>query len=156
MFCAACGKGVKDGARFCDNCGAPLQAPGAVSDYDDGSNNSGGAPARQSRRRSPASSGDPYKDQISQLKLQIKQLKLNLKQVNAKMSNTRSQYYQTAAFVPRGLLDGWLRRGYKMTEDVRLLGPQQQKQSLQQEIINLEQELLGLQQAQANWKAGRL
>jgi hypothetical protein len=99
--------------------------------------------------------GDPYKDQISQLKLQIRQLKLNLKQVNTGMSKTRSQYYQTAAFVPRGILDGWLRRGYKMTEDMRLLGPQQQKQRLQQEIINLEQELLGLQQAQSDWKAGR-
>jgi hypothetical protein len=100
-------------------------------------------------------SSDPYKDQISQLKLQIRQLKLNLKQVNTGMSKTRSQYYQTAAFVPRGILDGWLRRGYKMTEDMRLLGPQQQKQRLQQEIINLEQELLGLQQAQVDWKNGR-
>jgi hypothetical protein len=39
-----------------------------------------------------------------------------------------------------------------MTEDIQLLGPQQQKQHLQQEIINLEQELLGLQQSQAEWK----
>ena len=150
MFCAACGKHVKDGARFCDNCGAPLQNSGAISEYEPESSGS----VRPIRGRS-SSSGDPYRDQISQLKLQIKQLKLNLKQVNAGMSNTRSQYYQTAAFVPRGLLDGWLRRGYKMTEDVRLLGPQQQKQRLQQEIINLEQQLLGLQQAQADWKAGR-
>jgi predicted amidophosphoribosyltransferase len=150
MFCTACGKRVKDGARFCDNCGAQLQAPGAITDYEPD------APMRQPRgRSSSSSSGDPYKDQISQLRLQIKQLKLNLKQVNTGMSKTRSQYYQTAAFVPRGILDGWLRRGYKMTEDVRLLGPQQQKQRLQQEIITLEQQLLGLQQAQADWKAGR-
>jgi predicted amidophosphoribosyltransferase len=153
MFCAACGKRVKDGARFCDNCGAPLQAPGALAEY--GPDERGGAPVRPTRGRSSVASSDPYKDQISQLKLQIRQLKLNLKQVNTGMSKTRSQYYQTAAFVPRGILDGWLRRGYKMTEDMRLLGPQQQKQRLQQEIINLEQELLGLQQAQVDWKNGR-
>jgi predicted amidophosphoribosyltransferase len=143
MFCATCGNRVNDGARFCDNCGAPLQAPDAVLP------DAPGRPVRQTRSRS----SDPYKDQISQLKLQIKQLKLNLKQVNTGMSKTRSRYYQTAAFVPRGLFDGWLRRGYKMTEDIQLLGPQQQKQHLQQEIINLEQELLGLQQSQAEWKA---
>ena len=142
MFCAACGTRVKDGAHFCDNCGASLQTPGTVSQY------APGEPVRQTRNRS----GDPYKDQISQLRLQIKQLKLNLKQVNTGMSKTRSRYYQTAAFVPRGLFDGLLRRGYKMTEDMQLLGPQQEKQRLQQEIINLEQELLGLQQAQAEWK----
>src|SRR5438270_9588114 len=30
MFCTSCGKHVQDGARFCDNCGASLQAPGGV------------------------------------------------------------------------------------------------------------------------------
>ncbi|GCE22978.1 zinc ribbon domain-containing protein [Dictyobacter kobayashii] len=139
MFCSACGQRIKDGARFCDNCGSPLQEPGAITPY--GSN----MPIRQSRGRQ----SDPYKDQISQLKLQIRQLKLDLKQINTRMSSTRSQYNQTAAFVPHGLL----RRGYKITEDIRLLGPQQQKQRLQQEIMTLEQQLLGLQHAQAKWKA---
>ena len=65
------------------------------------------------------------------------------------MSNTRSQYNETAAFVPRGLL----RCLDKGMEDARLLGPQQQKQQLQQQIIQLEQQLLGLQQQQMQWKA---
>jgi hypothetical protein len=139
MFCSACGQRVKDGAHFCENCGASLQAPGGVS-YD--------AP-EASERRGRGKPKDPYKDQISQLKLQLKQLKLYLKQVNTNLSNTRSQYYETAAFVPHG----FLREGYKWFEDLRLLGPQQQKQRLQQEIMALEQQLLGLQQAQAQWKA---
>src|SRR5690348_12780841 len=117
MFCAACGLRVKDGAHFCENCGASLQAPGGVT-YD-----APEAPARRTRGKPK----DPYKDQITQLKLQLKQLKLYLKQVNAGMSNTRSQYYETAAFVPRG----FLREVYKGFEDARLLGPQQQKQRLQ-------------------------
>jgi hypothetical protein len=91
---------------------------------------------------------DPYKDQIQQLKLHIRELKLDLKQITTYMANTRSQYYETAAFVPRGLL----RMGDKMLEDFRLLGPQQQKQQLQQQLMQLERQLLGLQQAQAQWK----
>jgi hypothetical protein len=83
------------------------------------------------------------------LKLEIRQLKLDLKQITTQMSSTRSRYYETAAFVPRGLLRG----GYKVFEDIRLLGPQQQKERLQQEILRLEQQLLGLQQAQMQWKA---
>jgi hypothetical protein len=139
MFCAACGLRVKDGARFCENCGAPLQAPGGVT-Y-----SSPEKPTGKTRGKPK----DPYKDQITQLKLQLKQLKLYLKQVNANMSNTRSQYYETAAFVPRG----FFREIYKWIEDLRLLEPQQQKQRLQQEIMALEQQLLGLEQAQARWKA---
>lgn len=139
MFCAACGLRVKDGAHFCENCGASLQALGGVT-YDD---------PKVSVGRTRGKPKDPYKDQISQLKLQIRQLKLDLKQITTKMSNTRSQYHETAAFVPHGLF----REGYKWFEDVRLLGPQQQKQRLQQEIIALEQQLLGLEQAQAQWKA---
>src|SRR5581483_8916149 len=138
MYCSACGERVKDGTHFCPNCGAPLQAPGAIT-YEHQ------APIQRSR----GAEQDPYKEQIAQLKLEIKQLKLYLKQVNAGMSNTRSQYYETAAFVPHGLL----RRGYKWLEDFRLWKPQQQKQQLQQQIMQLEQELLGLQQAQAQWKA---
>ncbi len=139
MYCAACGQRVKDGAHFCENCGAALQAPGGVTPY--------GAEKPVARTRGKAQ--DPYKDQIDQLKLQLKQMKLYLKQVNTQLSNTRSQYYETAAFVPHGML----REGYKWFEDVRLLGPQQKKQRLQQEIMTMEQQLLGLQQAQTQWKA---
>lgn len=134
MLCSECGHKVQDGARFCPNCGHPLQGPGGVT--------TASAPAKQT---------DPYKDQIAELKLDIKQLKLALKKITTNMSATRSQYYETAAFVPHGVL----RRGYKWLEDLRLLGPQQQKQRLQEQIMQLEQELLNLQQAQADWKARR-
>ena len=109
------------------------------------------APAAQARTRrsSSAKPQDPYKQQIQQLKLEIRQLKLYLKQITTQMSNTRSHYYETAAFVPRGLL----RWGDKALEDFRLLGPQRQKEQLQQQIMQLEQQLLGLQQAQTQWKA---
>ncbi len=100
------------------------------------------------RRTAASKPQDPYKDQIAQLKLQIRELKLDLKQITTQMANTRSQYFETSAFVPRGLLK-W---GYKGLEDFRLLGPQQQKQQLQQHIMQLERELLSLQQAQAQWK----
>jgi predicted amidophosphoribosyltransferase len=139
MFCAACGQRIKDGAHFCENCGASLQAPGGIA-YD-----APEAPSRRTRSKPQ----DPYKEQIVQLKLQLKQLKLYLKQVNTDLSNTRSQYYETAAFVPHG----FFREGYKWFEDLKLLGPQQKKQRLQQEIMALEQQLLGLQQEQARWKA---
>src|SRR6266699_3034144 len=112
MFCSQCGMRVKDGAHFCDNCGAALQAPGGVSQV---------PPVKTSRGTSKAN--DPYKDQISQLKLQIRQLKLDLKRINTEMGKIRSQYYQSAAFVPRGML----RHGYKEVEDVRLWGLQQQQ-----------------------------
>lgn len=138
MFCSQCGTRVQDGTHFCENCGAPLQVPGGISQV---------APAQASRRASKAK--DPYKEQISQLKLQIRQLKLDLKQINTGMGKVRSQYNQSAAFVPRGIL----RHGYKEIEDVRLWGPQQKKQELQQQIMYLEQQLLGLQQQQAQWQA---
>ena len=143
MFCSNCGARAEDGAHFCQNCGASLQAPGGVSE-----------PPYQymtpqgTRRSSSGKPQDPYKDQIAQLKLQIKELKLDLKQITTQMANVRSNYYETAAFVPRGLL----RWGYKGIEDFRLLGPQQQKQQLQQHIMELERQLLSLQQAQAQWK----
>ncbi len=138
MFCSQCGMRVKDGAHFCDNCGAALQAPGGVSQV---------PPVKNSRGASKAK--DPYKEQISQLKLQIRQLKLDLKRINTEMGKIRSQYYQSAAFVPRGML----RHGYKEVEDVRLWGPQKKKQELQQQIMYLEQQLLGLQQQQTQWQA---
>ena len=140
MFCAQCGTHVQDGVHFCNNCGASLQAPGNVA-YQ--------APAASPKTTKRSSKEpDPYDTQIKQLKLQIRQLKLDLKQITTKMSSIRSQYNESSAFVP----GGFLRHGYKEIEDMRLLGPQQQKQQLQQQIMQLEQQLLGLQQAQTQWK----
>nr|HET6902600.1 zinc ribbon domain-containing protein [Ktedonobacteraceae bacterium] len=143
MFCANCGTHVQDGVHFCGNCGASLQAPGGISQQ---------APVSQSPSRATnraSKQPDPYQGQIKQLKLEIRQLKLDLKQITSKMSNIRSGYNETSAFVPRG----FLKHGYKEIEDMRLLGPQQQKQQLQQQIMQLEQQLLGLQQMQAQWQA---
>jgi hypothetical protein len=145
MFCSNCGSHVTDGDHFCNNCGAPLQAAGGVAQAQPQPAPPGRTP---SSRAGASKAKDPYKDQIAQLKLQIRELKLDLKQITTQMANTRSQYYETAAFMPRGML----RWGYKGMEDFRLLGPQQQKQQLQQHIMQLEQQLLSLQQAQAQWK----
>ncbi len=158
MYCAKCGAHNQDGAHFCQNCGSALQAPDAVMQrppidpYPIYNQQEVQAPDRRSTRSArPTRTSkieDPYKDQIKQLKLEIRQMKLYLKEVNTKMSATRSQYNQTSAFVPEGVF----KRGYKWFEDMRLLGPQQQKQQLQQQIIQLEQELIGLQQTQMQWK----
>lgn len=150
MFCSNCGSHVSDGDHFCNNCGAPLQAAGSVTPHSPAlAPPSPTSVASTLARRSGSSKPqDPYKNQIAQLKLQIRELKLDLKQITTQMANTRSQYYETAAFIPRGLL----RWGYKGMEDFRLMGPQQQKQQLQQHIMQLEQQLLSLQQAQAQWK----
>ena len=148
MFCSNCGAHAQDGDHFCNNCGAPLQAAGAVAQQPYNPPPQAPAPSKAARRSAVNKPQDPYKDQIAQLKLQIRELKLDLKQITGQMANTRSQYFETSAFVPRGLLK-W---GYKGLEDLRLLGPQQQKQQLQQHIMQLERELLALQQAQAQWK----
>jgi len=160
MYCAKCGAHNLEGAHFCQNCGTAFQAPDMVMArppidpypiYAPQKQlvESADAPVRRSTRGArPPRSQDPYQDQIKQLKLQIKQMKLYLKQINTQMSATRAQYNQTNAFVPEGII----KRGYKWFEDVRLLGPQQQKQQLQQQIIQLEQQLLGLQQTQMQWK----
>ena len=148
MFCSNCGAHARDGDHFCNSCGASLQAPGAVVQQPYNPPSSAPEPPKAARRTAASKAQDPYKDQIAQLKLQIRELKLDLKQITTQMANTRSQYFETSAFVPRGLLK-W---GYKGFEDFRLLGPQQQKQQLQQHIMQLERELLSLQQAQAQWK----
>jgi uncharacterized protein involved in exopolysaccharide biosynthesis len=137
VFCSTCGQNLRAGAQFCDQCGTSMELPGAVTQEN---------PTRSTHAHHEIK--DPYKEQITQLKLEIKQLKLELKQVNTGLSNTRAQHNETAAFLPRGAL----RRGYKWLEDIRLLGPQQQKQSLQQEVMTMEQELLNLEQAQAQWR----
>src|SRR5689334_16843201 len=129
MFCSNCGARAQDGDHFCNNCGTPLQAPGGVAQSLPPPLQS--AIPRLGRRGGANRPQDPYKDQLAQLKLQIKELKLDLKQITTQMANVRSNYYETAAFVPRGLL----RWGYKGIEDFRLLGPQQQKQQLQQHIM---------------------
>src|SRR5438270_10095615 len=106
MFCTTCGQRLRDGAHFCDHCGAQLEQPGAITytEPEQSAHNHRGVSAPHSGPYS-----DPYKDQIGQLKLQLRQLKLSLKQINTAMSNKRSQYNETAAFVPRGML----RHGYK-------------------------------------------
>lgn len=148
MFCTNCGHQVQDGTHFCDNCGAALQAPSAVS-YQRPSPLSAPVPTPPRTSRRSDKPQDPYQQQIKQIKLQLKQLKLDLKQVNAGMGKIRSHYNQSAAFVPRGLL----RHGYKEIEDARLWGPQKEKEQLQQEIMQLEQQLVGLQQQQMQWQA---
>ena len=159
MYCARCGAQNLDGAHFCQNCGSGLQAPvtalqqSPIDPYPIYAQEEQGvvevAPVRR-RTRSvrTAKPQDPYQVQIKQLKLQIKQMKLYLKGINTHMSATRAQYNQTSAFVPEGIL----KRGYKWFEDMRLLGPQQQKQQLQEQILQLEQQLIGLEQAQMQWK----
>ncbi|HEU0002405.1 MAG TPA: zinc ribbon domain-containing protein [Ktedonobacteraceae bacterium] len=146
MFCSNCGTHAQDGDHFCNNCGASLQATGGV--VASAPPPLQAAQEKSSRRGSASKPQDPYKDQIAQLKLQLKELKLDLKQITTQMANVRSNYFETSAFVPRGLLK-W---GYKGMEDFRLMGPQQQKQQLQQHIMQLERQLLSLQQAQAGWK----
>ena len=146
MFCSNCGARAQDGDHFCNNCGASLQTTGGV--VHSAPLPLQAAEPKSSRRASASKPQDPYKDQIAQLKLQLKELKLDLRQITTQMANVRSNYFETSAFVPRGLLK-W---GYKGLEDFRLLGPQQQKQQLQQHIMQLERQLLSLQQAQAQWK----
>ena len=146
MFCSNCGAHAQDGDHFCNSCGAPLQAAGGVVHTAPPPMQE--AASKPARRGSAGRPQDPYKDQVAQLKLQIKELKLDLKQITTQMANVRSNYFETSAFVPRGLLK-W---GYKGIEDFRLMGPQQQKQQLQQHIMQLERQLLSLQQAQAQWK----
>ncbi len=156
MFCAQCGTHADDGAHFCNSCGASLQAPGGITHQQPSSYQpyqyAQPAPSasKAASRSSSVKRQDPYKLQIQQLKLQIRQLKLDLKQINTGMSSIRSNYNQTAAFVPRG----FFREGDKMIEDMRLRGPQKQKQELQQQIMQLEQQLLSLQQQQQQWQQG--
>ena len=148
MFCSNCGAHAQDGDHFCNTCGAPLQAAGGVVQTAPPPLQRAASGPGPTRRGGAGKPQDPYKDQIAQLKLQIKELKLDLKQITTQMANVRSNYFETSAFVPRGLLK-W---GYKGIEDFRLMGPQQQKQQLQQHIMQLERQLLSLQQAQAQWK----
>ncbi len=141
MNCPRCGARVPGGANFCEACGLPLHQ---TQEQEVASS----ANSRRSVRSSSMSMQDPYKDQIKQIKLQLKQLRIYLRQITTQMSSTRARYHETAAFVPSGILG----KGYKWFEDMRLLGPQQQKEQLQRQILQVEQELLGLEQAQQEWR----
>jgi hypothetical protein len=92
---------------------------------------------------------DPYQPQIKALKLQLKQMKLYLKQINQEMAITRAQYQEMRPLLFGGL--AWhLGKGF---EEFRLWRPQQQKQALQNQIMQMEQQLLSLEYQQAQWQA---
>ncbi len=101
------------------------------------------APRRQAKPQ------DPYQPQIKALRLQLKQMKLYLKQINQEMQITRAQYEQMRPLL-FGRLAWHLGMGF---EQFRLWKPQQQKQALQNQIMQLEQELLSLEYQQAQWQA---
>lgn len=150
MFCATCGRPMKDGDRFCSNCGAPLQAAGAVMPS---------APARR-QVRTPATAPNashrpiankpknPYRDQIAQLRLQLRELKLQLRQLNQQIRGTRTNYFEFDSFVQRGPAHNIGR----MIEGVQLFGPYQQRKQMQNQVMQLEQQLLSLEQAQEQWR----
>ena len=153
MFCSNCGSHVEDGMHFCSNCGTPLQQPGAISYQSPqqagpakGRRGQGQAGAGRARQAKPQ---DPYQPQIKALRLQLKQMKLYLKQINQQMQLTRAQYEEMRPLLFGGL--AWhLGKGF---EEFRLWHPQQQKQSLQNQIMQLEQQLLSLEYQQAQWQA---
>lgn len=156
MFCTNCGGQVNDGSHFCPNCGAALQAPGAVVARQSVPQPKSAPPpgmpgaragAGQGQRRAQGKPKDPYQMQIKQLRLQIKQLRLDLQQLNQQIGTARIQYEESAPFLPGGL-----RRLDRMVEAGRLMGPGQKRQQLQQEIKQLEQQLLSLQQQQLQWE----
>ena len=74
MFCSDCGTHVQDGDHFCNNCGAPLQAPGGINQQPSipippaTPSPSKPAASKISRVSSSNKPQDPYKDQIQQLK----------------------------------------------------------------------------------------
>lgn len=76
-------------------------------------------------------------------------MKLYLKQINQQMQITRAQYEEMRPLL-FGRLAWHLGKGF---EEFRLWKPQQQKQSLQNQIMQLEQELLSLEYQQAQWQA---
>jgi hypothetical protein len=159
MFCTNCGSPVEDGAHFCSSCGSPLQQPGAIS-YQPVQQAGQGARGRRGqgqageratgtgRARQPKPQ-DPFQPQIKALKLQLKQMKLYLKQINQEMAITRAQYQEMRPLL-FGSLAWHLGKGF---EEFRLWKPQQQKQALQNQIMQLEQQLLSLEYQQAQWQA---
>ena len=149
MFCINCGEHVKDGDHFCNNCGAPLQAPGGITQSPPAPRSPQMPPAQNaSRRPRAAKPKNPYRDQIAQLRLQLKSLKLQLRQLNQHISGTRSNYFELDSVVQRGAIHNIGR----MIEGAQLFGPYQQKKQMQEQIMQLEQQLLSLEQAQEQWK----
>ena len=76
-------------------------------------------------------------------------MKLYLRQINQEMGITRAQYQEMRP-VLFGNLAWHLGKGF---EEFRLFGPQQQKQKLQNQIMEMEQHLLSLEYQQAQWQA---
>ena len=157
MFCTNCGAQVQDGTHFCGNCGAALEEPGGVSyqppqqaaqkPRGQRAQRAQGGPGTGTRR--VAKPQNPFQPQIKALKLQIRQMKLYLKQINQEMSITRAQYQEMRPML-FGNLAWHLGKGF---EEFRLFGPQQQKQKLQNQIMEMEQHLLSLEYQQAQWQA---
>ena len=158
MFCTNCGGQVNDGSHFCPNCGAALQAPGAVAARQSVPQPKNepptakpgtwqGAGQGRGRAQGQGKPKDPYQPQIKQLRLQIKQLRLDLQQLNQQIGTARIQYQESAPFLPRGL-----RHLDRDVEAMRLWSPASKRQQLQQEIKQLEQQLLSLQQQQLQWQ----
>lgn len=153
MFCSNCGSHVNDGDHFCNECGAPLQAAGGITQHAPAPTSAVPAPPapRAPARRSGAGVArpkDPYKDQIAQLRLQLKEIKLRLRELNNQISGTRANYFEFDSFAQRGPL----RSIGRMIEGTQLYGPYQQRQQMREQVMQMEQQLLSLQQAQAQWK----
>ena len=156
MFCTNCGAQVQDGTHFCGNCGAALQEPGGISYQPSpqtaqkpNRQRAQGGPKSGSGTRRVAKPQDPFQPQIKELRLQLKQMKLYLKQINQEMSVTRAQYQEMRPLLFSNL--AWhLGKGF---EEFRLWHPQQQKQALQNQILQMEQHLLSLEYQQAQWQA---
>ena len=81
------------------------------------------------------------------LRQQVKGLRLQLQEVNIQLTRIHTQYRQGSPFVPFGLV----RRGYRVVENIRLSGLQQEKQSLRQQIVGLEQQILALENSQFHY-----
>ena len=145
MFCAHCGKPTQPDAHFCGYCGAAIMAPDVTSSKRMTEPLSMDAEVALASHISDAATLPPRKEQLHALKLELKRLKLQLREVNAQMSQLRAQHSQTSAFVPGRAL----RHAYKEVEDARLMGPQSQKQALQQQIFRIEEQILALE-SQAN------
>jgi hypothetical protein len=146
MFCSHCGSAAADGARFCGVCGTALGAPNSgafAPQAAPGALPPGGQAAilQQPRGTRAKASPDPRKQQLRALKLELRRLRIEMQQVNAQLGQIRGQYQQGSPFVPWGLGH----RIFREVENIEILGPQQHKQALQQQIIQLEQQILALE-----------
>ncbi len=147
MLCSHCGIGVQDRDHFCKNCGASLQMPGGLVQPSAPNAKLVPTPFHAARPPRPLREGNPYRDQIAQLRLQLKEARMNLREVNNYISSTRSNYFEAGSFIQYGLLHGIGR----MFEGAQLFSPYQQRKQLQERVMQLERELLPLEQAQEQW-----